>query len=157
MQSLHSRPRKQKNKWWCAKSLKMCKRKSRNGERKKRKWLVTADGKSKNKESGKWSSKETILWKTEQGLHTDTSLINPPEGAENKSTPFVGNLENIHIHDGKKVYDTPVWLCANHAIWPSSWYNADILVITKREDLGGERAAQSWTVSQLSAWVPSFA
>lgn len=57
--------------------------------------------KTRTEDSRKWSKKETILWETEHSLDTDKSSLNLPGGESRKQIHlFMGNLENIHIHEG---------------------------------------------------------
>ncbi len=74
-------------------------------------WLVTvmtADGRNKNSKSGKWSRKKTILWRTEHGLYTDKSSLNPPGGESRKQ-----------IHP----------ICGKSGKYPYSWWNKRCLSV----------------------------
>lgn len=121
-------------------------------------WLQMV--KTRTERAGNEAGKETILWKTERGLCTRQGIAKPAWGWERKTNP-------PHLWE---IWKTSIFMMEKrcpavcvYVCWPrdktlTPRYNADISVITRREDPGGERAAaHPWTVSRLSAWLQSFA
>lgn len=148
----------------------MYNRRNRNGEVNKLKrevtflWLVTtmpANGKNKYRTSGKWSRKETMLWKTEHNLECDKSSLNLPGGENRKQIRLIywksGKYLSSWWWREKKRCLPCVTVYAGHAMWLCCSYSGDISVIMSREDSGRVRAELPRTVSQLSAWVQSCA
>lgn len=105
-------------------------------------WLQMGKKQRTERVSGKWSIKETILWKTEHGLYTDKSLLNLPGGEEQKTNPpYLWEMCGRYPFSWEG-WGKGVWLCATMCAGYAIWLPSPDMTLTFQSSPGGKIQAE---------------